>query len=215
MGPGMALTRGMAVRAIAAALALGVLGGCGGGLQTVTAALGKTQQADLNRVPRDKLVAFGKPIMRITIPGLGIDTLVSPREAKGDLVTWEAADGYTFTFRSGVLIETRGLGPDLMSSAAPSASQIAAGGATRRSYFYAWENDANQRRDYACVSENQGQKTVAIYGRSHATRHVVEACQRDSGRLSNEFWFEGGSIRQSKQWISPVAGPGFFYRVVD
>lgn len=215
MGPGMAVMRALSFPGVLALLALGLMAGCGGSLGSVTASLGRVQQADLNTVSRDKLVAFGQPIMRVTIPGLGIDTLVSPRETKGDLVTWEAADGYTFTFRNGVLIETRGLGPDLMSAAAPAASQIAAGAATNRSYFYAWDSDANQRRDYRCIAEQRGQETVAIYGRNHTARHVVEACQRDVGRLSNEFWFEAGSIRQSKQWISPEAGPGFFYRVVD
>jgi hypothetical protein len=194
-------------------LAALALSGCAG-LPSLSGG-GGAKPVDLNTVPRDKLAAFGAPIMRVTIPNRGIDTLVSPRETKGDVTTWESAEGFTFTFRSGVLIATRGLGPDLMSAAVPSPGQLASGGATRRSYFYTWENDANQRRDYSCVAQNQGQQAVTIYGRSHATRHIVETCTRESGRLANEFWVEGGSIRQSKQWISPLAGPGYFYRVID
>jgi len=212
MGPGMALMR--AVLPVVAVLAAGFLAACGN-LPSLPAAMGRVQQANLDTVPRDKLRAFGSPIMRATIPGLGIDVLVSPRESKGDIVTWEAADGYTFTFRGGVLIETRGLGPDLMSASVPAAGQIASGAVTRRSYFYTWENDANQRRDYSCTSATQGAETLTVYGRSHSTRHIVESCQRDGGRLTNDYWFEGGSIRKSKQWISPLAGPGIFVHIID
>lgn len=196
-----------------AVLALGLLAGCGAGLPALPG-LGGGTAVNLDTVPRAKIEAFGTPIMRATIPGLGIDTLLSPRDRKGDLVTWESADGYTFTFRDGVLVETRGLGPDLMSAAAPGAGQIASGGATSRTYFYTWENDANQRRDYTCSGESRGQVVVTIYGRQHTTRNVVESCLREGNKLLNEFWFEGGKIRQSRQWISPLAGPGWFFLVV-
>lgn len=205
----MALIRSVLSSAL---LALALLSGCGG--LAAVAGLGGGTAVNLDKVPREKLEAFGTPIMRATIPLLGIDTLLSPRDRKGDVVTWESADGYTFTFRSGVLVETRGLGPDLMSASAPGPGQIAAGGATRRSYFYTWENDASQRRDYACTSATEGQEAVAVYGRQHSTRHVVETCLREGGRLTNEFWFEGGTIRQSRQWISPLAGSGRFVLVI-
>ena len=209
MGPGMALIRFAFVPAL---LALGLLSGCGG--LAAMAGAGGGGAVNLDRVPREKLEAFGTPIMRATIPALGIDTLLSPRDRKGDLVTWESADGHTFTFRNGVLVETRGLGPDLMSASAPGPGPIAAGGATRRSYFYIWENDASQRRDYACTSASAGQESVEIHGRRHSTRHVAETCLREGGKLTNDYWFEGGTIRQSRQWISPMAGSGLFFLVI-
>ncbi len=210
MGPGMALIR---PRLTAVLLALGLLAGCGAGLPALPG-LGSGSAVNLDTVSRAKIEAFGTPIMRATIPGLGIDILLSPRDRKGDLVTWESADGYTFTFRNGVLVETRGLGPDLMSAGVPSPGQIAGGGPAKRTYFYTWEDDANQRRDYSCTGESKGQAAVTIYGRRHATHNVVESCLREGNQLLNEFWFEGGKIRQSRQWISPVAGPGWFFLVV-
>ncbi|MDQ2065140.1 YjbF family lipoprotein [Xinfangfangia sp. CPCC 101601] len=177
--------------------------------------MGGATRVDLDHVSRAQLEAFGKPILRARIPALGIDSLLSPRDQNGGMTTWEAAEGYTFTFRGGVLVETRGLGPDLMSALVPSTAEIASGSATKRSYFYTWEEDANQRRDYACTSLGMGQERLEVYGRAHVTRHIVETCSRDGGQLSNEFWFEGNSLRQSRQWISPKAGSGVFLWVID
>ena len=58
-------------------------------------------------------------------------------------------------------------------------------------------------------------QAVTIYARTHPTRHVAEVCQRAQGGITNEFWFEGGSLRQSRQWVSPDAGYASFFRVID
>lgn len=88
--------------------------------------------------------AVGTPIMRATVPARGVDVLLSIREKKGNFVTWEAAEGYTFTFRDGILIETPGLGPDLMSASAPSPSAIASGTVSAQSYFFLGDSDVTQ-----------------------------------------------------------------------
>ena len=213
MGAGVAVEH--RARIAGAAMALALMAACGNGTSGLVAGLMGGGAVDLNAVSRGKIEAFGTPILRATVPALGVDVLLSIRETRGDVVTWEAAEGITFTFRAGVLIETRGLGPDLMSASAPSGGQIAAGSGFNRSYYYLWDDDRTQRRSYACTPESRGAEAVTIYGRTHQTRRVAEVCQSAEGRISNDFWFESGAIRQSRQWVSPDAGYATFARVVD
>ena len=209
MGPGMALTRSILTPA---ALALALLAGCGAVLPGLGG--GKAPAVGTGSITRERLESYGVPIMRATVPGLGIDTLLSPRDSTGDVTTWQSAEGFTFSFRDGVLIETRGLGPDLMSASGPTGRQIVARSNTGRSYFYTWENDANQRRDYRCTVAGGTAESIEIYGRSHGTQLLTETCQNDTSRLGNKFWIEGQTIRKSQQWISPKAGFGIFILVV-
>lgn len=201
MGPDMAMTRGArrAILPLLAALSLTALAACG--------MMGKPgQRVDLNSVSREKIPAFGTPIMRASVPARGVDVLLSIREQKGNVVTWEAAGGYTFTFRDDVLIETRGLGPDLMSASAPSSGNIAAGTVAAHSYYFLGDNDATERRNYTCAPQTVGPEALTVYSRIHKARQVTELCTRPEGKVTNQFWFEGAIIRQSLQWISPAAG---------
>lgn len=194
-----------------------LLSACGSGspIAGAMAGLSGNQGVDLNRVPREKIEAFNTPILRATFPSLGQDLLLSIRDTNGGVETWEAAEGITLTFRDGVLIETRGLGADLMSSSGPSGGQIAAGTGHERNYWYASDEDRNDRRTYACTTATVGAETITLYGREHQTRHVTETCLRDGGKITNEYWFEGSRLRQSKQWVSPLTSYAVFSRVVD
>jgi hypothetical protein len=211
----MALNR-KPVRAAAAVVLLGFLAACGNGaaLSGLVGGAGN-QGIDLNALSRQKIEAFGTPILRATLPARATDLLMSPRDVRKDVTTWEAAEGITFAFRNGILIESRGLGADLMSAAAPSPSQILGGGPYVRTYFFVADDDRNQRRDYTCTTELIGAEPVAVYGKTHQTRHVREVCTRDVGRIANDFWFEGNTLRKSRQWVGPDAGYAEFVRVVD
>lgn len=217
MGPRMALNKGSRT-AVAAAVAMLMLSACGAGMKQVAgmmAGQAGNQGIDLNRLSREKIEAFGTPILRATIPSRGLDLLMSPRDTRDNVVTWESAEGITFAFRDGVLIESRGLGADLMSASAPGAGRIASGGTYTRSYWFVADEDRNQRRDYACTPESQGSEAVALYGYEYQTRHIAEACLRDVGKIRNEFWFDGAKIRKSRQWVSPDIGYVEFSRIVD
>ncbi len=199
----------------AAVASLALLSGCGG-VAALSALAGVGNQGiDLNAVSRKQMEGFGTPILRATVAARGLDLLMSPRDSRADVVTWESAEGITLAFRSGMLIESRGLGADLMSSAAPAPSQVLGGGPYARTYFFVSDDDRNERRDYTCTTEVVGTETVTIYGRAHSTRHVRESCLRDVGRITNDFWFEGSTLRKSRQWLSPDAGYVDVARVVD
>ncbi len=173
------------------------------------------QLAPIGTVSRADIEKSKEPVMKLRVPSRGIETFLTVRDRRGDVVNWFSADGMLFSFRNDVLIETRGLGADLMSSAAPSGGQIASGAGFRRSYFFIDADDQTGRRDYTCNTVTDGSETVTIYGRNHSTRKVSEVCERDVGRITNHYWLEGGKIRKSREWVSPGIGQIEFERVVD
>lgn len=205
----------MAVKNILAACAAALaLTGCGT-ISKILPEAGPGTLAPIGKVSRADIAKSGQPVMKLTVPSRGIETFLTIRDRRGDVVNWMAADGTLFSFRNDVLIETRGLGADLMSSAAPSAGQILSGQAHRRSYFYVDDDDQTGRRDYQCQMSRTGSESLVIYGRAYTASKLAETCERDVGRITNHYWVEGGRIRKSQEWVSPGIGRVEFERVID
>jgi hypothetical protein len=122
-------------------------------------------------------------------------------------VTWSTTDGTTFTFRNGVLIQTRGLGADLMSSEVPSLAQLMQDGGTyQRVYFFLGADDATTRRTYDCAVEVVGPEMIEVFQKQHRTTRIAEVCARQGGTITNEYWVEGNKVRKSKQLTSGAIG---------
>jgi len=167
---------------------------------------------------RAELAKAGQPILLVSSKTLGQTGFLSVSDAKGDVLTWATPDGATFTHRDGVLIQTRGLGFDLMSAQVPSIGQLLQTGTPyERVYFFLGADDQGTRRTYTCVTTPVGRESIDVVARSHATTHVTETCTRSSGggKVTNEFWIEGSMIRQSRQWVSARLGYIDFARVID
>lgn len=165
---------------------------------------------------RKDMEKFGVPIIRAEIPALGTDLLMTPNDTKGDVVTYTTSDGTTFTFRQGVLIQTRGLGPDLMSAEAPTVAQLLTDGGTYpRQYFFLGADDVQTRRAYDCTATVVGKEVIEIFGTQHNVTRVTEECRRPQGAITNEFWIEGQTVRKSRQLLSGGVGFVDFEKVVD
>lgn len=223
----------IARRLVTAVLALSLLGACGndkGGGNPVAAAVGQMAKASLAKakggkpaaggaaaqpVTRDDLAAFGKPILRIRAERLGQDAFLTIADQKSGVVTWTAQGAATFSLRDGVLIQTRGLGADLMSADAPSLAQLTSGASYTRVYYLLGEDDRGTRRTYDCTAASVGRETIEIVGRSHSVTRVSEVCTRTNGKVANDFWIEGKTIRKSRQWASSLVGHVEFERVID
>jgi hypothetical protein len=195
------------------------LGKAVGTLAQATVARVKTKRtagaapAPLARADVEK---YGIPILRAVIKSRGADALVTITDTKGEVVTWSTTDGTSFTLRNGVLIQTRGLGPDLMSAQVPTIGQLSQNGGThQRAYFFLGQEDQTTRRTYDCTVAVVGRETVEIVQRSHSVTHVTETCVRPQGNVTNEFWIEGATVRKSRQWASGLTGYIEFERVVD
>jgi hypothetical protein len=217
----------------AAVVALSLIGACGNeksGPGPVAAALGSMAKATVAKVKGGKpdgkaaaapvtradLEKFGMPILRVTSKALGQDGFLTISDAKADVVTWATSDGVTFSLRNGVLIQTRGLGADLMSAQVPSVAQLSTpGGTHQRIYFFLGPDDGATRRTYDCATTLVGRETIEVIGRSHPVTHMTEVCARGNTQITNEYWIEGASVRKSIQWTSVQMGSIEFTRVID
>lgn len=222
------------VRAAAAILLVAGLAGCGNVKSEpspVALAVGSVAKATLGSltgkgsgaaaaatppVTRADIEKYGIPILRAVIPVRGVDALLTIADTKGGVVTWATTDGGTFTLREGVLIQTRGLGPDLMSAQAPSTAALRTDGGThQRVYYFLGDDDQTTRRTYDCTIAVAGTEQIEIFARAHTVTKVTETCARQQATITNIFWFEGSTIRKSRQLASGSLGFIEFERVVD
>jgi Group 4 capsule polysaccharide lipoprotein gfcB, YjbF len=234
LGQGLAVTLTGKIAAAIAVLAL--LAGCGNdksGPNPVVAAIGGMAKNSVAKMKGDKagkpaggktvtpaerrakLEEAGKPILRVASTVLGQTSLMTVADMKGDVITWKTPDGATFSQRNGVLIQSRGLGADLMSADVPSVAQLRSGARYQRLYFFLGPDDQGTRRTYDCTATVVGKESIEIMARSYATTHVTETCERPLGTLTNEYWIEGASIRKSRQFLSGSIGYVDFERVID
>lgn len=231
MGKGLAVKH--KARLAAAAVVLAMLGGCGNEGSSpgpVAAMVGTMAKATVSRVQARKsgaaeapapttradLAKYEKPILRVVVPSRGLDGFLTISDTKGDVVTWTTSDRATFSFRSGVLIQTRGLGPDLMSAQVPSVGELLRDGGThQRVYYFLGDDDQGTRRTYDCTVKVIGRETIEVFERSHSVTHVEEECTRTYGSIKNSYWIEDSTIRRARQWTSAGLGYIELERVID
>lgn len=223
-------------KSVAALVVLALLAGCGNdkaGPNPVASAIGAMAKSSMAKAKakkagaqpaaapaspadqRAELEKAGKPILLVVSPTLGRTAFMTIADSKGDVLTWASPDGATFSQRSGVLIQTRGIGADLMSAQAPSIGDLKSGGSYKRVYYFLGEDDQGTRRTYDCTAKVVGSEPVQVLGKTYATTHVTELCERPLGKLSNDYWIDGTTIRQSRQWASSGVGYLEFQRVID
>lgn len=220
-----------------AALALALISGCGndkGGPNPVMSAVGAMAKQGIAKAKASKsgaqpaakaaspadlratLEKAGKPTLLVSSNVLGRTGFMAIYDTKGDVITWATPDGATFSHRDGVLIQTRGLGADLMSAQAPSVGQLLSPGSSyQRIYYFLGDDDQGTRRTYDCVTAILGKETIEILGKSHSATHVSETCERPLGKVTNDYWIEGKAIRKSRQFASGPVGYLDFERVID
>lgn len=201
------------------ALALG-LSACGTMKQTdmgqdlAKSYLSKWKSSDnkINRMPPDLLIqARDKaPMLLATIEKHNVQGVLFEWRRNKDVISWEALDDITLSWRDGVVVRTSGLVSDLSAATTPSVSQLLAQGSYQRQYVLLDGNDQSQTLTFACRSKVVGQPQIQILDMRYATRQVTEQCDDAKGQglsIANDYWIEGaGRIRKSRQWISPFVG---------
>lgn len=133
----------------------------------------------------------------------GSVTALTPLDVDGAVVTWKSNTGGQLVTQDGVLIATRGLGADLMSAEAPGVAALLGGASGyARSYHMLDGNDTPVRLTFTCTAS-----TGPAQGVAGAARHVVEKCQGDAGRITNEYWISSArQVVKSKEFVSQMAG---------
>lgn len=131
-------------------------------------------------------------------------------DTPGKIILWRSEDNATLATRNGVVIATRGLGNDLLSSTIPvrGDSPGPAGGGERVQMISGLDNKA-LRLVLQCDLRDLGPEPVEIVELVHPTRRLQERCTGPGGEIVNDYWVDGraGIVWQSRQW----AGPGIGY----
>ncbi|MGP3696608.1 YjbF family lipoprotein [Rhodobacter sp. NSM] len=166
---------------------------------------------------RAKISRVTQPLSVVEVEGTSAWALMVPFQTNGGVVTWSSTDERTIGLRDGVLVSTRGLGPDLMSAEVPSASRIASGtGSYQRVHYQIDGLDQTVRREFRCTLATDGAKTITIVQRNYPTRHVLEQCEGATGQFTNEYWVDNaGFIRQSRQTFDQTLGKLKISRAID
>ncbi|OWJ71510.1 hypothetical protein CDV50_09810 [Haematobacter massiliensis] len=214
MGQGMALMRKALVATTG--LALMTLAGCGD-LQDSRTLLrdvvmgtdDRPQPTAMPQVTQAMLAQQKTPLISAHVERTGGNALLALAGRNAGVDTYVSGDGSTLSFRGGVLVATRGLaGADLMSAEVPSRAVISAGtGRHQRQMFYIDGDNQSYGRSFLCDLSNIGRENFVVAERSFATRHIIERCRSEEISFENAYWIDdSGTIRGSRQWVSPYLG---------
>jgi hypothetical protein len=157
---------------------------------------------------RAQITGLKRPLYLAVLPKRGARAYLLNIGANGDVATWSSTDGIMISLRAGVVVQTLGLGEDLMSASLPSAAVLGKGaGTVSATYYYLTGDDQSYGVPVTCQLSRIGRETVKIAGLSYATTHVREACEGAKMQFTNDYWIQPrGQIRKSRQWISNDVG---------
>jgi hypothetical protein len=214
-------------RLLLPALAL-ILAGCGSDVDETLSAKtfqavgqavagqGRKQAVPSLGLTRAGLATLAFPADLATVVSTGAEAVIFKIGQNGDTETWSSVDDKTLAIRQGQIVATRGLRGDLVSAAVPALSRIAGGsGSHDRVLVTIGEDETTLRSRYACSLSVAGSQTITLVERSYATRRVQEACSGDGPAFTNDYWFQGGTLRQSRQWMGADLGYVLLSRLRD
>lgn len=136
------------------------------------------------------------PLMIASSLRVPVSSIMAMSGQNGDVRTYLAPDGISFSLRSGVLIASRGLGTDLM---AADVSQVlprirAGSGQAARVHRYLNGEDTLVSQSYNCTYARAGGE-------------VVERCSGEDVTFENRYVLgRNGAITVSVQWVGPGLG---------
>ncbi|MFN6977741.1 MAG: YjbF family lipoprotein [Gemmobacter sp.] len=170
-----------------------------------TAAAAPPQPPALTRAFID---AYPTPVIFVTLEATGARDAVGEAGQNGGVRVYVTPTGLLFALRDGVLVATRGLGPDLMASDAPTAAALRRGdGSHRRVQRYLTGTNATDTLVLECFVTEGGAETLDLVGLSVPTRIVAESCAGRGYAIENRYWFDArGRVRQARQWAGLEAG---------
>lgn len=146
------------------------------------------------------------------------ETRFTPWGQNGDTETWLGENRISLSFQDGILVSTRGLADDLMSSDA-SATRIALQGGLRENYtrFASYLDGQGDTlfRSMVCSMDGGSRTQIEISGNSVQTLMYEETCNSLTTQMTNTFWVgEDGTMWQSQQWIGDNTGYLFATRLI-
>ena len=127
--------------------------------------------------------------------------------------TWFNGDSNSLSItQQGLVVRTAGLGRDLVTADVAQTSIALNNGTsalTRRVHRLLDGNDRVIATPYACQFTPRGPATITMPTGTFATTLTEETCTDNTGRVfMHSYWTDTatGTLRQSRQWISPEIG---------
>jgi hypothetical protein len=166
---------------------------------------------------RKLLEDAGNPLYIIQNKSLGVAAYFGKLGQNGDVTTWSTPDYTSVSLRDGMVVATRGFGPDIMSLSGPSTAVISKGtGTTQRSYDYLDAADQIQTWRFDCQVKRAAAETVTLIGKDYRTQRVDENCSGAHGTFTNSYWFDQeAKLRQSSQLLVPGIENLLLQRIID
>ncbi|ATG45991.1 Group 4 capsule polysaccharide formation lipoprotein gfcB (plasmid) [Phaeobacter piscinae] len=179
---------------------------------------GKGKQAARPPLTRAGLDEIKDPYIEVTIEKNDVFAYLSRQQLRrddspGTVAVWRTEDNISLTLRGGVLVATRNLGNDILSSSAlvegNTGGPVRSG--ARRYHIRGLDNGAWQL-DMLCSRRDLGVDPIVIVELRYPTRHIEERCHPSQpgrgGEIVNDYWVDSrsGRVWQSRQWAGPNVG---------
>ncbi len=140
----------------------------------------------------------------------------------GQIQVWRSQDGAQISTRNGIIINTRGLGGDVMSATVP-VTGTGAGPSHSGSQVLQIRAGAEKvwPATLTCDLVDMGPETLEIVELKYATRHLRQVCEaranETEGVVVNDYWVDSGRgiVWKSRQWAGPQLGYIRLRRLVE
>jgi hypothetical protein len=136
-----------------------------------------------------------QPVLLVELTQRGAVASLSVAGQNRGAQSWFDPTGVSVVTRRGVVVETRGLGHDLMSSNANGTLNALSGGGRGYKRFHRYLDGEGQPNDitFTCDASRSGNT-------------VTETCAVPEGSFTNTYQLRGGSVVESRQWLGREIG---------
>jgi hypothetical protein len=157
---------------------------------------------------RAQIEAVDAELMQVSVLSRNATAFVFAASTNGTKVTWMSEDGLSITLDRGLLIATRGFGPDLMGAdVPPEAVSLADQTNYLRTFEFLDGLDQIERRTFQCQIVATGPETLTIFEQSYRTTRFEETCVDDAETFTNVYWRDAAGVTwQATQWVSAEMG---------
>jgi hypothetical protein len=158
---------------------------------------------------RERIDARTETIMLVELPEAERAALVTPWGRNGSVATWRSPDNVSLSYDGGVLVATRGLGNDLMTSDVAGTRAALAGASGRYERFQTHLNGEGETvlRAFSCEMAGPVPEALTIFGLTQQTQRYAETCNTLGFAIENSYWLANGVMWKAREW----AGPGLGY----
>lgn len=151
------------------------------------------------------------PTIRVFLESRGASAVLAQASTLGSVTSWTDESDVSVSLNNGVVVETRGLGDDIMSSDV-SNSLKALRGDFGDSFYERFQTSLSgeletEFRAFQCQISDRTNATIKINSITLPVTKIVESCATIGFSVSNIYWQgANGVLLRSRQWISEGVG---------